>query len=399
MRILLTAAALGGLPGSTVAEALARGWREVNADAMIDASGSSDGDRGLLDAVEAARGGSREVVTVLRGDAPDPRAPEPVPVVVLLAAGSAYVETRDVLGVAGSAPEAERTTTAREGSSFGVGQVVLAAIERGARRVVLGSGTPAALDAGTGVLRALAGREPAPFDPGEAEADLADVLTAARSRCAGVELVLLAPEPVPARGLRGAASRLTDALGAVESQELDARLTALVRRYAELLPRRRYLLGAVGTGTADAAAPQASLSGPPGSGSGGGLGLAVLALGGRVEAGPAFLAAECGLAGRAEGADLVVVLADELDPVEADRGVTAAVAAAAATHGVAVLTLARRVRLERRTAASAGISATATLAPSVAGEPAATARARAAVDLDADAVAALAHRHARAWRW
>lgn len=399
MRILLTAAALGELPGSAVAEAMARGWREVNASAVIDASGSSDGDRGLLDAVEAARGGSREVLTVLRGDAPDPRAPGPVPVVVLLAGGSAYLETRDVLGVAGSAPEAERTTTAREGSSFGVGQVVLAAIERGARRVVLGSGTPATLDAGTGLLRALAGREPAPFDPGAAEADLAAVLAAARSRCDGVELVLLAPEPVLARGLRGAASRLTDALGASESQQLDARLTALVKWYAELLTRRRDLLGPGGTGAVDAAAPQASLSGPPGSGSGGGLGLAVLALGGRVEAGPAFVAAECGLAGRAEGADLVVVLADELDPAEADRGVTAAVAGAAATHGVAVLALARRVRLERRTAASAGISAPATLAPSVAGEPAATARATAAVDLDADAVAALAHRHARAWRW
>lgn len=395
MRILLTASALGAVPGRAVAQALAQGWRESNAEAEIDACGASDGDRGLLDAVEAARGGVREVVAVLRGDASDPATPEQVPVVVLLAEGTAYLETTDVLGVAGSAPGATGRATARAGSSFGVGQVLAAAIERGARRVVLGSGTPATLDAGTGMLRALAGRDPAPFDPVGAEADLADVLAAARSHCAGVEVVLLAPEPVPARGLRGAASRLTAALGPGESQALDARLTSLARRYAELTHRRRDLLGAAEAAVAPAS--DASPSGPAGSGSGGGLGLAVIALGGRVEAGPAFLAVECGLAGRAEGVDLVVVCTDELDPVEADRGVVAAVAAAAATHGVAVLALARRVRLERRTAASAGISATATLAPSVAGEPGGTTEETA--DLDLDAVAALAHRHARAWRW
>ena len=101
MRILLTAAALGPMPGRAVAQALARGWRGSNPDAHVEALGASDGDRGLVDAVEGARGGERHVVTVLRGDGPDPAAPEQVPVVVLLANGTAYLETRDVLGAVG----------------------------------------------------------------------------------------------------------------------------------------------------------------------------------------------------------------------------------------------------------------------------------------------------------
>ncbi|WP_158277117.1 glycerate kinase [Serinibacter arcticus] len=374
MRIVLTAGDLGGLPGREVADALAAGWREANPDAEVVARGASDGAGGLLDAVEAALGGSRVVTTAWRGDL---EPPTPVPVVVLHRGGTVYVQARDVLGDGATATLASAT----RGTSHGLGQLVAGAIDGGARRVVVGTGTPATLDAGVGMLRALAGHEPQPGDHGLERSVLEDLVASARTRCDGVELVLVADELVPARGLRGAAARLIPVLGPAESQLLDTALAPVAAVLGESVPRRRDLLGSPGAPT--------PAGGAVGSGCGGGLGLAVAALGGRVVAGPAFVAAETDLVGLTAGRDLVVVLTERIDPVEADRGVLAAVAGAAAAHGVAVLALGRSVRLDRRAAATAGVSATAELTGAgVADGP-----------VTADELRSAIGRHALAWRW
>nr|WP_284250307.1 M20/M25/M40 family metallo-hydrolase [Litorihabitans aurantiacus] len=377
VRVLLTAGHLGELPGHEVAAALARGWAALAPEADLVHLPTSDGDRGLLDAVEAALGGRREVVTVPAGDGAS--GARQVPAVVLHSGGTAWIATADVLGRGRDATR----TSARSGSSAGVGALVAAARDAGARRVVLGAGTPATLDAGTGMLRALAGRAASPFDPDQSAEGVAAVVEEARRRCTGLEIVLTAPELVAARGLRGAAAALTPVLGAQESQALDTRIAPLVRAFERLVPVRRDLLVGAAGGSDGAAGAQADAAAT--GGTGGGLGLAVLALGGRVLPGPALLAAETGLSRLSAERDLVVVVTERLDPVEADRGITAAVAAAAAAHGVAVLALAPHVQLERRTAASAGISATARLEVESGAGPEDVAR---AVD-----------RHARAWRW
>lgn len=389
MRILLTAADLGRVPGRVVAGALADGWRSVNPEAEIEALGASDGDRGLLDAVEASLGGVREVVTVAGHEEDAAGRPVAVPVVLLESGGTVYLQSRDVLGDVGAAT----LVSAARGTSYGVGQLLVAAVERGARRVVVGAGIPATLDAGTGLLRALAGLAPRPFDVATATDELPTLVRLARGRLGGVELVLVAHEQVPARGLRGAAARLTDALGPAESQRLDTALTPLVQAYQRCGPRRADLLArsAAGPGAPESAATD------PSAGSGGGLGLAVVALGGRIVAGPAFVALEIGLTRRAQGCDLVVVCGERIDPVEADRGVLGAVATAVAPHGVAVLALGETVQLDRRNAAAAGISATGVL--EIGSDDLID-------DHDDDrgsgvsgAIALAAGRHARAWRW
>lgn len=394
MRLLLTASQIGGLPGRTVADALARGWREANPAADVQSLGVSDGDRGFLDAIEGALGGARAVVVVARNDGVgnDGDRPARVPVEVLQVGATLYLAARDVLGDA----ETATTATASRGTSFGVGEVVADAADRGVSRLVVGAGPSATLDAGVGMLRALAGDRAAQgafgglADPD----DLAPLVGRARERLGDLELVLAASDPVAARGLRGAAARLIPALGPQAAQDLDARLTPWVPALEAMVPRRRDLLAGRREG-----APSSPGAADPFAGVGGGLGLAVIALGGRTVPGAAFCAQETGLAARVGGCDLVVVAAERIDPVEADRGVIAAVAGAAASHGIAVLGLGLTVRLDRRGAARAGLSATATLEPAATATAAVAAPAEPARRLTPDELAALVQRHARAWRW
>lgn len=323
--------------------AFAEGWRRANPAANLDLAVMSAGALDLLDTVEAAHGGARQVMA-----AADPLGRGEVPAVVLFAAGTVYLQASDVL--AETSAGIDLVAAARQGTSYGIGQLIDEALAQGAHRIVVGAGDAHSLDLGLGAVRALAGEPFAVFDPSETGQAPA-LLREARSRVRGVELVLVASEPITVRGLRGAASRLRSVLGDIETQRLDARLAPLVQVLSrEAASLRTTLLS-----------PPPQVASTPGSGAGGGLGVAIEALGGRVVSGPRYLAAEIGLPGRAQQADLAVVLGERIDPVEADTGVIGAVAAAAARHGVAVLALGREGHLDRRAGAPHGISATGSL--------------------------------------
>ncbi|ROR93712.1 glycerate kinase [Salana multivorans] len=403
MRVLLGAARVGDVPATRALAALRRGWLAGNPEAEVVGVVCSDAGHDLLDAIESARGGERVVVPVLDRDGA-----RSLPALILLVDGTAYVQAVDVLGSvidpdgASDVPDVSRDESgvSRDGpdavarrTSFGVGQLVLAAAATGARRVVVGCGDAELLDLGVGFLAALGGLDAgalasgaldagareagAPGVPGTAVGSdaLDEIVTDARAALVGTELVLAAASDRTARGLRGAASALGGLVGQETAAAWDAALAPTERTLADAAARSRRPDLLAGEGVA----PRASAV--PGSGAGGGLGLAVLALGGRVVSGAAFVAAETGLAGRAGEIDLAVSLSDRVDPLEADRGVLGAVSAVARAQGAAALALGRTGTLDRRAGAPHGVSA----AASVPG--------------DEDGIEAAGRRQGAAWRW
>src|SRR6478736_5047244 len=123
----------GTLTAPQAAAAMADGWSRGAPHDALTLVPLSDGGPGFVDAL------GREVpATVLLVDEPSGR--------------TAYVESAQAAGLHLLAPDERdptRTTT------FGVGTLVLVAIEAGARRVVVGLGGSGTNDAGAGLLAAL----------------------------------------------------------------------------------------------------------------------------------------------------------------------------------------------------------------------------------------------------
>jgi glycerate kinase len=204
MRVVLAPDGFGGtLSARAAAEAMAAGWRSRAPGDELLLRPLSDGGPGFVEVLSAARPGARLVTAVVE----DPLG-RPVPAAVLVDDGSAWVESAQACGLHLLAP-AERDP--RRTSTSGVGQLLVAALDAGARRVVVGLGGSGTNDGGAGMLAALglvavddAG---APLPPGGA----------ALSRCAGVtgrldprladlELVAATDVDAPLLGLRGASA-------------------------------------------------------------------------------------------------------------------------------------------------------------------------------------------------
>ena len=137
----------GSLSASRVAEAVAEGWASVRPDDELTLLPQADGGEGTLDAVEAAVPGC-----VRRGagpvTGPDGR---PVPGEWLeLPDGTAVVELAQMCGL----PLMEALDPLGA-TTFGLGQVIHAALASGARRLVIGLGGSASTDGGAGALAAL----------------------------------------------------------------------------------------------------------------------------------------------------------------------------------------------------------------------------------------------------
>ena len=195
MRILVAPDKFAGtLTAVQAAQAVAAGWRRQAPDDELDLAPMSDGGPGFVDVLHAALGGDLLAVTV-RG----PRA-EQVPGTVLRVGDTAYVESAQACGIHLTGGAWEDATT------LGVGDLVAAAVDSGARRVVVGLGGSGTNDGGAGLLCALGAGADADLDRGPA--GLAGITTvdlaAARARVAGVELVAASDVDNPLTGLFGA---------------------------------------------------------------------------------------------------------------------------------------------------------------------------------------------------
>jgi glycerate 2-kinase len=167
-------------------------------------------------------------------------------------------------------------------SSHGFGQAVMAALESGARRVVLCLGGSASTDGGAGMLAALgvrfrddAGRE---VDPtGGTLARITEVDVSGLPNLDGVELVVATDVTNPLLGADGAATVFGPQKGASPDQVAD--LEAGLAHLAGLMDRHRP------PGGRSSATP---LADEPGAGAAGGVGLACRWLGARRVAGAEF---------------------------------------------------------------------------------------------------------------
>lgn len=271
MRILIAPDKFAGtLTAVEAADAIAAGWRRQAPGDELDLAPMADGGPGFVDVLHAALGGELLAVTV--------RGPhgEPTPATVLLVGDTAYVEAAQACGVHLTGREGAESAT-----TYGVGELVLAAARAGAARVVVGLGGSGTNDGGAGLLAALGATADRPLDAG-----VAGLAGITRVTLPEVSLQLVAATDVdnPLTGLFGATKVYGPQKGVAEERlpVVDGWLEELVAA----TDRRTALV--------------------KGAGAAGGLGFALLLLGGTREPGIGLVTDAVRLAERARAADLVV---------------------------------------------------------------------------------------------
>ena len=153
MRIVLAPDKFKGcLSAAAVCEAMSAGVRAVDPSITIDACPMADGGEGTVDALVAATGG-RTVTRRVTGPLPGMKVDAPIG---LLGDGhTAVVEMAAASGLHLLRPDQydpTRTTT------YGTGELLLAAAEIGVRRIILGIGGSATVDGGIGAAQAWGAR-------------------------------------------------------------------------------------------------------------------------------------------------------------------------------------------------------------------------------------------------
>ncbi|MEU6134576.1 glycerate kinase [Nocardioides sp. NPDC047086] len=278
----------GSLTAREVDEAVAAGILAANPEAEVRIVPIADGGDGT---VAALAGAGFDLVPV---EVAGPTL-EPVAANYAVRGDLAVVELADTCGLLRLPGGGLVPLTA---SSRGLGEAVLAALDGGARTVVLGLGGSASNDGGAGMLRALgarlldaSGAELA--EGGAALGSLAELdLAGLDPRLRVTEIVVACDVDNPLLGPRGAVATFSAQKGAgPEDQE---RLEAALATYAATVAET--------TGRDHAEIVEA-----PGAGAAGGVGFAAFAvLGGRVERGVELLLGLVGFAEALASADLVV---------------------------------------------------------------------------------------------
>jgi len=340
----------GSLPAAQVAAAIAAGLRSGLARAGRPAAELvtipvADGGEGTVDAAVAA--GFERVPVTAAGPAGDP-----VRSGYARRGEVAVVELAGVCGLARRpggpcSPRAAPLTA----SSFGAGEVLRAALDSGARRIVLGVGGSASTDGGAGLLQALGARVldaggelAAPMGGGAlcdvAALDLSGLHPALHPAGRTAELILAADVDNPLTGPDGAAEVYGPQKGA-STAEVTV-LASGLRRWAAVV--------AAATGT--------DWSQVPGAGAAGGVGFAALAvLGATRRPGIELVLDLAGFETALDGADLVITGEGSLDAQSLAGKTPVGVARAAARRGMAVVAVAGRSTLRDAELAAAGIAA------------------------------------------
>jgi glycerate kinase len=346
MRVVVAPDSFGGtLSAVEAASASAAGWLDVVPADHLDLVPMADGGPGFVDVLAAGVPGAVHEVVVS-----DPLG-RPVTARWLLARDTAYVESAQAAGLH-LLTAAERDP--RAATSYGVGELLLAAVAGGATRVVVGLGGSATNDGGRGMWAAVA-----------ASTDLAGP--------SGPALIAATDVDNPLLGPNGASAVFGPQKGADRATVLD--LDDQLRAWAD---------------TVEAAVGVAGLRDRPGAGAAGGLGFALFALGAVRESGFDLVADAVGLDNRIDGADLVVTGEGSFDSQSLRGKVPAGVAARAVAAGVPCVVLAGTVDVGRRDAAAAGVDETYSVAETLGSV-------QAALDAGAGGVRTTAVRLARVW--
>ena len=140
----------GSLTAAEAAAALADGIRNALPTARIETLPVSDGGAGLVDCLADALGGERRTARVH-----DPLLRAIDATWALLPDGTAVIEMAAASGLVLVPPSARDPLIT---TSYGTGELILAALENGARSMIVGVGGSATVDAGAGALSALGAR-------------------------------------------------------------------------------------------------------------------------------------------------------------------------------------------------------------------------------------------------
>ncbi len=331
----------GSASAAEVAAAIAAGLRRARPDLDVVEMPVADGGDGTVAAALAA--GFAPVRTTAEG----PTA-EPVRATFALKAGTAVVELADVAGLRRLPGARPAPLTA---STYGVGQVIAAALDRGATTIVLGIGGSATTDGGAGMVQALGVRladERGRDLPrgGAALRDLAAVDPAGMDRrIAGARLLVASDVDNKLLGTAGAAAVFGPQKGASPADV--ALLDGALARWSALT----------------ASVTGLDLAAAPGAGAAGGTGFAAMVyLGARLVPGADLVLDLIGFDAALTGARLVITGEGSLDRQSLGGKAPVGVARAAARHGVPVAVVAGRIQLTARELAAAGFAAAYSLA-------------------------------------
>jgi glycerate kinase len=310
------------LSAAGVAEAIAEGLAQVWPDAHLVQCPMADGGEGTVDAVLAACNGELRWHTVQGplGGAVEARWGW------LADSHTAIIEMAEASGLQLVAPGQRDACSS---TTYGTGELIRAALDAGAQRIILAIGGSATNDGGAGAMQALGVQlfdgERQPLPPGGlALARLSRIsLETLDPRLAQVRFEIAADVNNPLCGPHGASAIFGPQKGASPEQvaQLDVALGHFADHCAQVLPN--------------------DVRDEPGSGAAGGLGFAAKAfLGAQFRPGVEVVAELVGLDQAVCGADLVITGEGRFD-AQTLRGKTPfGVARIAQRHGVPVIVIA-----------------------------------------------------------
>ncbi len=370
----------GTLTATQAAAAIAEGWGRSAPHCLLTEVPLSDGGPGFLDVLEPALVG--EVIALTVADPLGRAVPASILMVGAEGERTAYIESAQAAGLhLLGAGERDPGVT----SSFGVGALLRAAREAGARRIVVGLGGSGTNDGGAGMLAALG--VGSVDDLGRGGLGLADLtvtalnaLPAVRAEWAQIEIVAATDVDNPLLGLKGASAVFGPQKGATpqRAQELENALG----HYADLLNRQLPPSLDLISGKLR------RLDREPGAGAAGGLGYGLFVLGARRVSGVDLVLQAVGFATLAASADLVVTGEGTFDWQSLRGKVVTGVAQAALEAATPCIVIAGQVLVGRREGMGIGLSGMYAVAADPTQEQAAL----------ADPVGTLANRAARVAR-
>lgn len=344
MKIVVAPQSLkGSLDAPAVGEAIAAGIRHVLSNADIQIVPVADGGEGTVSALVAATGGQLTAVEVT-GPLGEPVRAE---YGILGDDGSgpktAVLEMASASGLPLVPPERRdpRITT-----TYGTGELMRAARDGGAARLLIGIGGSATTDGGAGMAQALGYRlldaSGSDLPPGGAALAYLDRIDASGrdTRLDAVEIQVACDVSNPLCGPTGASAVYGPQKGA--TPDMVEALDAALAHYAAILRRD---LGA-------------DVANVPGAGAAGGLGAGLLAFArARLIPGARVVFDALDFAHRIEGADLVFTAEGRLDSQTAYGKAPGAVAAAAREAGARTVALVGGLLADDAELAALGIDA------------------------------------------
>jgi glycerate kinase len=276
----------GCLSAAEVADAIADGVCKFDRNTILDLCPMADGGEGTVAAMIAAAGG-RIITNRVTGPLPEMKVDAAWG---MLDNTTAVIEMSAASGLALLKP-ADRNPL--NTTTFGTGELIAAAIRNGAKKIILGIGGSATIDAGIGCAQAcgftvlLRNAEPTSMTEPLCGRDVENVLSVKHGRgeiTAGIEIVVASDVTNPLYGPNGAARVFGPQKGA--TPEIVTRLDGDLRALAHRSGKER----------------EANMDG---AGAAGGLGFGLLAFfGASLQSGVELIADAVGLRDRLHNADL-----------------------------------------------------------------------------------------------